>query len=270
MLRRDPQEPFGPHAHEFFELVLVTGGAALHVSGGQSWPICAGDVFVIGGSRPHDYQRLNGLRLINILFDPRRLQLNWHDLPKLPGYHALMKLQPARRRRGGFDSRLRLSARELQAALALVDQLADELLARQAGFGLMATALFMRLIGHLSRCYSRSSDPDARALLRIGSALSHLETHSGQAILLDDLATLAGMSRRSFQRAFHAATGASPIRYLLELRLHRAADLLRQTLAPITQVGFDAGFTDSNYFTRQFTRLMGDCPRNYRLRHRAR
>ena len=31
--RRDPQEPFGLHAHEFSEIVIITGGTGLHVTG---------------------------------------------------------------------------------------------------------------------------------------------------------------------------------------------------------------------------------------------
>ena len=56
--RREPQEPFGLHAHDFSELVIITKGGGLHVTGRESWSLAAGDVFVIGGSRPHDYQNM--------------------------------------------------------------------------------------------------------------------------------------------------------------------------------------------------------------------
>ena len=73
--RRDPQEAFGPHTHEFSEIVIVTGGRALHVTDRESWPICAGDVFVIGGARVHEYRDLENLRLINVLFRLEILRL---------------------------------------------------------------------------------------------------------------------------------------------------------------------------------------------------
>ena len=47
--RREPQEDFEPHAHEFAELVIVMGGKGLHVTGSDSWELTAGDVFVIAG-----------------------------------------------------------------------------------------------------------------------------------------------------------------------------------------------------------------------------
>jgi len=262
--RRDPQQPFGPHAHEFAELVIITGGRGKHVTGNQSWPLSAGDVFVISGSRPHDYRDMDQLRLVNILYDPAPLQMEMRDLAKLAGYHALFRLEPAWRRRHQFNSRLHLTPRELGVLLGLVDQLDEELKLRAPGFGFMAAALFMRMIGFLSRCYGRCQGADSRSLLRIAEAITHLEVHLTDPIRLDELAAIAQMSKRSFIRTFHAATGRSPIAYLIQLRTNRAALLLRSSDEPITEVAFRVGFRDSNYFARQFHKQFGVSPRRYR------
>jgi AraC-like DNA-binding protein/quercetin dioxygenase-like cupin family protein len=264
--RREPQEPFEPHSHEFSEIVLVTGGSGLHVTGHESWPLLAGDVFVISGPRAHEYRNLSNLRLINILFQPQRLRLEPVDLPALPGYHALFTLEPAWRRRHQYESRLRLTPPELGIAQGLVDQLERELKERGPGFRFLATALFMQLVAYLSRCYSRSRNSNSRALLRIAETISHLETQFDKPIVLDQLAGIARMSKRSFLRAFQAATGNTPIAYLIQLRVNRAAALLRHTDHRVTEVAFQVGFSDSNYFTRQFRRLMGCSPRAYRRR----
>ncbi len=161
--RRDPQEPFGLHAHEFAEVVIITGGTGLHVTGKETWPLIAGDVFVIGGDRPHDYQDMDGLRLINILFDPTQLRVDLGDLPALAGYHALFTLEPAWRQRHQFKSRLHLAPKDLGHVIGIVDELEEELSRREAGFRFLATALYMQLIGYLSRCYTRSRNPDSRA-----------------------------------------------------------------------------------------------------------
>jgi AraC family L-rhamnose operon transcriptional activator RhaR/AraC family L-rhamnose operon regulatory protein RhaS len=265
--RRDPQEPFGVHTHEFSEIVIITGGTGLHVTGRDSWLLSAGDVFVIGGSRPHDYQDMNGLRLINILFDPADLRMDLLDLPTLPGYHALLTLEPAWRRRHQFRSRLRLAPKDLGLVIGLVDRLEEELADRRPGFRFLATALFMELIGYLSRCYGRSKDPDSRALLRIAEAISYLETHFEDPIGLDELARIAHQSRRNFIRAFRAAMGSSPIAYLIQLRVNRASDLLRHSDQSITEIAFRVGFSESNYFTRQFHKILGVTPRTYRQQH---
>jgi len=265
--RRDPQQPFGLHAHDFAELVIITGGHGLHVTGQQSWPLAPGDVFVIGQRRPHDYQNMDNLRLINILYDPANIPFELLDLPSLPGYHAMFKLEPAWRHRHRFNSRLRLPPRDLATLVGHVDQLDHELRVRSPGFRFVAIALFMQVIGYLARHYSQSRNPDSRALLQIAGAISHLEAHFAQPANLDDLAAMARMSKRSFLRAFQAAVGKSPIAYLIQLRINRAAILLRTSRQSVTEIAYDVGFSDSNYFTRQFRQLVGISPRSYRQQH---
>ena len=266
--RREPQGPFGEHTHEFSELVLITGGTGLHVTGDESMPLAAGDCFVISGPRPHTYQDMRDLRLVNILFDPRRLPMRRVDLASLPGYHALFAIEPTWRKRHEFRSRLHLSATDIGLTVELCERLEAELKARAPGFGFMATAFFMQLTGFLSRCYGASKNPDSRAVLRVAEAISHLESNYADAVGLDDLADIAGLSVRSFCRAFQAAMGCSPIQYLIRLRVNRAAALLRQGDLSVTDIAFKVGFQDSNYFTRQFHKLTGVTPRGYR-RHAA-
>ncbi len=262
--RREPQEPFGPHRHEFSEIVIVTGGQGLHVVGDESWTISTGDVFVISGPRTHDYREMQKLQLINVLYDPRKLRMDWADLGALPGFHALFTLEPAWRKRHQFKSRLRLSSKDLAVVTGYADQLECELKARNAGFGVIATAIFMQAVGFLSRCYGQCSHPDSQALLRVGRAISHLESNHNEQLNLDELAKIAQMSKRSFLRVFRAAIGTTPIAHLIELRIQRAASMLRRTNEPITEIAFRVGFSDSNYFARQFRRVMGVSPRHYR------
>lgn len=262
--RRTPQQPFGLHAHEFSEIVIITSGCGLHVTGEDSWRLSPGDAFVIGGSRPHDYQNLEELQLVNVLYDRQDLGLALKDLPSLPGFHALFRLEPAWRKRHQFNSRLRLSPQDLEESLCIIDQLDAELNARRAGFGFLATALFMQLVAFLSRRYSRAKNPDSLALLRIAETITHLESHYTNDVRLADLVAMAGMSKRSFLRAFADATGQTPIAYLIQLRTTRAADLLRTTPRSVTEVAYEVGFNDSNYFARQFRKQFGKTPREYR------
>ena len=147
-----------------------------------------------------------------------------------------------------------------------MDTLDHELKTRTPGFAFAATASFMQIVADLSRCYSRSRNPDARAVLRIASAISHIEAHFDEPLDLDALAKLAHMSKRSFLRAFQSAVGSAPIAYLIKLRLSRAATLLRRSDEDITSAAFKAGFNDSNYFARQFRKAFGLSPREYRKR----
>jgi AraC family L-rhamnose operon transcriptional activator RhaR/AraC family L-rhamnose operon regulatory protein RhaS len=268
--RREPQGPFPPHKHEFSEIVIVTGGKGLHVVGRESWSLGAGDVFVIGGPRVHEYGALEKLKLINILFQPEKLGFASADLSQLAGYHALFALESGWRRRHLFKNRLRLPPADLGRLLDLVDQLDEELKNRAAGFGFMATALFMQIVGHLVRCYGHLRSDGPRNLPRVAEAISYLEANADKPMSLAQLSSVARMSKRSLIRAFHDATGVTPIAYWNQLRINRAAALLRSSSEPITEIAFRAGFNDSNYFTRQFRKLTGVSPRRYRQQHSTR
>ena len=265
--RRDPQEPFGLHTHEFSEIVIITSGRGVHITGKESYPLNTGDAFVIGGSRRHDYHSMERLCLVNILFQPKKLNLRTYDLRTLPGYHALFTLEPAWRQRHQFQGRLRLAPPELGVVMAFVDQLDKELRLRAGGFKFMATASFMQIVGYLSRCFAKAKNPDSRALLRIGEAISHLEANYREPIELNRLANMAHMSKRNFMRTFQAATGSSPIAHLIQLRVNQAASLLRRTEHSVTEIAFQVGFGDSNYFARQFRTLLGVTPTQYRRQH---
>ena len=264
--RREPQEQFEPHAHEFAELVIVTGGRSLHVCGQDSWELTTGDVFVIAGPGEHEYRDLENLRLVNILYQPSQLQMGLLDLPSVAGYHALFTLEPSRITRQTLGGRLHLNGKEMAQIGELVDRLELELKSREPGFGFMATATFMQIIGQLSRWYGSSPSPDGRALLRIGEALSHLERNIHREVNLEELAGIAQMSQRSFLRVFLSATGTSPLAWVIGQRINRACKLLRTTDRRVTEIAFDVGFNDSNYFTRQFRKVTGVSPRKYRLK----
>ena len=262
--RRNPQRQFGPHTHEFNEIVIITGGKGLHVTGQDSYPLKKGDAFVIGGSLPHDYEKIEGLSLVNVLFDFEDLSFNPLDLGTLPGFHALFILEPNWRKRHNFESKLRLPQTDLQTAVNLIDRLDNELDLRNPGFRFVATSIFMQLVGHLSRCYAKSKNLSSKSLLRIGQTISHIEVNYSDDISLDHLVEMSGMSRRNFLREFENATGCTPISYLIGVRLSNAAELLKSSETSVTNIAFQIGFNDSNYFARQFRKRFEMSPREYR------
>lgn len=267
--RRDPQEPFGLHAHEFSEIVIITGGKGLHITGEDSYELQVGDAFVIGGTRPHDYLNMKELSLINILFDADELPMTLGDLQSLPGYHGLFALEPAWRKRHKFGSRLQLSPIDLIKAMEQVDRLEQELTTRAEGFRVMATSIFLQLVTFLSRCYNRSAATQSKSLLKVAETISYIERRYPEPITLESLVEISGMSRRSFLRSFESTFGCPPITYLIRLRLQHACRLLQHSDDSIQEISARVGFTDSNYFSRQFRALIGCTPREFRKNLRS-
>ena len=143
----------------------------------------------------------------------------------------------------------------------IIHDLTRETEQRNPGYRVMAKGLFMQLAVQLSRAYSSEPSEESIDLLRIGDAIAHIETHYAEKIALDKLAEKSHFSTRHFSRIFHECIGRSPIDHLMHVRCHKAAELLKGTGRTITDIGFDCGFSDSNYFTRCFRKVMEQTPK---------
>jgi AraC-like DNA-binding protein len=101
-------------------------------------------------------------------------------------------------------------------------------------------------------------------------ARDHIDRHYQEALDLDRIAGVAGVSKFHFVRCFEAAYGETPIRYLTRRRIERAQDLLRGANLTVTEVCTVVGFSSLGSFSSRFTRLVGESPTAYRDRWAAR
>ncbi len=94
----------------------------------------------------------------------------------------------------------------------------------------------------------------------------YAQAHLGQALSLDELASLAGLNRFQFLRAFKQSTGMTPYAWLKCLRLEQACSLLQQVASArmtIVQVAHEVGFYDQSHFNRAFRQRYGVAPSAY-------
>jgi AraC family transcriptional regulator len=78
------------------------------------------------------------------------------------------------------------------------------------------------------------------------------------------IARAAGLSEFHFARAFKAAVGSTPHRYLNERRLLRAQALLRTTDLKLSEVAMAAGFGSQSHLTTAMREFCGVTPKRYR------
>jgi len=90
-----------------------------------------------------------------------------------------------------------------------------------------------------------------------------IEAHLDEAIHLEDLARLAGMSEFHFHRMFRLSRGIAPHAWILERRVDRARALLRRGQS-IAGVAAASGFSSQSHLTRVFRRHTGRTPAEYR------
>jgi AraC family transcriptional regulator len=101
-----------------------------------------------------------------------------------------------------------------------------------------------------------------RQLLQV---LEYIEEHLDRDIKLADLAALLGMSQFHFSHLFKQSIGTAPYQYLLQQRIERAKQLLKQTNRSILDIALECGFNSHSHLSKQFRQFTGITPTTYRV-----
>ncbi|MEO0771053.1 MAG: AraC family transcriptional regulator [Cyanobacteria bacterium J06649_4] len=99
---------------------------------------------------------------------------------------------------------------------------------------------------------------------QLSQLLDYIDAHIDQEIKLADLAQLLDMSQFHFSRLFKQSLGVSPYQYLLQQRVERAKQLLKNTDRLITDIALICGFNSHSHLSKQFKQLTGMTPKAYR------
>ena len=252
------------HTHEFCEIAVIFKGRGMHNCNNSSSLITAGDVLFIPQGIAHGYDKTEELELINILYLPARLGISGLDIASSEFYGMTINNKiPANK---DFTAPvIHLSPDELAETRRLCQILEKEHEECAYAHEFASQALFMALMLLFARSYERSENrKPASTKNLIGNVIAYLNRHYAEKISLKLLAGKCGMSQRNMMRRFDAATGTTPVNYLLHLRIYQATIMLKTTRQSINEIAEQCGFNDSNYFTRQFHRLVCKTPSEYR------
>lgn len=264
VIKAFPQPAMPLHIHDFNELTLITGGKGTHCTEDGEYRISQGDVFFIRSGSAHGYKETKDLHLINLVFFPEKLAMPLADIRNIPGYHAFFELEPDMRVQGTLKSKLTLASDEMHFIMPKIAELDIIMRSRQDGFIFIGTSYLMQIIYFLSKKYTESPRLESADPLRIGNVLSYIEKNYSRKISLDKMASMANMSRSSLLRAFLKMSGYPPVEYLLRLRMKKASELLHKTALPVSEIAGRCGFPDNNYFARQFKKMNGISPLQFR------
>jgi AraC family transcriptional regulator len=153
-----------------------------------------------------------------------------------------------------------------QLAIAVIAALRDG----NAEDGLYIDTLAQMMAVHLARAHTsrsrpvRLSTPQGMAGWRIRRLIEYIEEHLDGDLSLEAMAAEVDISPLYLARAFKSAVGRPPHQYVLERRIERAKELLRNTDTPIVDVALSAGFSSQSHLANRFFRLVGVSPAVYR------
>jgi len=147
----------------------------------------------------------------------------------------------------------------LRAALNLVSCLDTpediEMMARLARLELYYRLLRSELGPMLRQLATQGTN-----LAQIGRVTDWIKQHFAEAMSIEKLADMAGMSATSLHRHFKAVTLMSPLQYRALIRLQEARRRLLLREASAREIGFEVGYDSQTQFTREYRKLFGRPP----------
>jgi AraC-like DNA-binding protein len=146
----------------------------------------------------------------------------------------------------------------------LPERLFEELQRKDPAAPLMIEALLLQLLAS----GARAIDASAARPEWLARVTSHIRTHAHQPLALSELAEVGSVSLSRLSHGFREHTGKTISAYIREYRLRIAARALRQTARPIKDIALNFGFYDHAHFSREFAKMHGVPPIEYRRRTR--
>lgn len=218
-----------------------------------------------GGAEQHRFPAIG-----SVTFSPGEEPVEWAADAAIEAIHVYIEAQALSGIRPFFavsDAWLAAYFRLLATEFALCDD---------AGAG----AQFLdeteeMLLRHLMRRYSlhaRGCPPLAEERTRVSPLRAsltrriedYIEANLDRSIPVQALAELARMSGDHFGRAFRAATGKTPHRFVLDQRLRHAAAMLKSASASVAEISRACGFRNAAHFSVKFRARFGVTPSQYR------
>lgn len=167
-----------------------------------------------------------------------------------------------RHTRGGAPSALALASWDVdftQALLRLLELLDNPVDLQVLGQGRLRELCYAVLMGEagaaVQRAFGVGND--------IARSIEFLSTHLNEQVSIDDMAGNVGMSRAVFHRRFKEATTMSPGQFVKSMRLNNAAMKIAEGMT-VSEAAWDVGYQSASQFSREFKRMFGQPPRQWR------
>lgn len=249
------------HFHNCLEIGYCHSNGGYMELGTNKVAFEAGDVTCIPRYIPHTtYSHPSALsRWSYIFFDPDRL-FEYDLLPMEDHYEKAENTMKV--------STFIFKGEDADRLRRLVELALEELIDKKAYYKETATGLLKATYIELLRLHKKNDQKQAQnskeSTMVISPAINHIYTHYMTDINIDDLAKLCAFSPTHFRRTFKTIMGTSPLSFLNSTRIDEACKRLKSSDDTILSVAENVGFRSISAFNRQFIKLLGTTPKEWR------
>jgi len=128
----------------------------------------------------------------------------------------------------------------------------------------LAAALASHVFSNYAKPVYREMRSLGRNWTQLQRSIEHIHDNIDKHPSLDELASVASMSKFHFAKSFREAMGIAPHQYLVRLRIEKARKLLADPALSLAEVARRVGYSDIGQFGAQFRKIAGISPKQYR------
>ena len=111
--------------------------------------------------------------------------------------------------------------------------------------------------------FSVSNKHEEQSMSVVNKAKQYIDENYMKELTLDDVSRVVNISSYYFSKIFKEETGENFIDYLTRLRIEAAKSLLKTTDKSMKEISAEVGYSDPNYFSRNFKKYTGKTPTDY-------
>ncbi|NMA83867.1 MAG: helix-turn-helix transcriptional regulator [Epulopiscium sp.] len=252
------------HSHNYFQILFMIGGKGNVNIDGETFEIKKGTVFIIPPTTNHAIicegtDSKHFPKILDIKFDINNEDIK-SDLLKLPYNNEIDNFDY-------FQLKLENLIKELQRQ----DKYCTEVV--NMSFSVTLIKLMRSCKGEKINAQITYDQLEGLDIQLKGvdatELLDFIHQNFDKIISLNDLVKLGNTNKTTLTHIFKELYGTTPIRYINDLRMRKAKDLLVNSNISISEISELVGLQSIHYFSRKFKEMEGCSPLQYRMNHQG-
>ncbi len=250
------------HVHPEYELILLLQGRGYRIVGDNISRLSAGDLVLVGPGLPHIWQDeptpggRSSVHFVLIQFEERNL---------VDGLLRFPAMEPVRRLLHRSTQGLHIVGTTRNKVTALMKHMTEvKGMERVVHFFQILTTMAASDDCRPIASPGFASNGSLYDQERMDRVFQFINREIGHEVRLSKAAEIVHLSEGAFSRFFREHTGKTFPQFVNELRIGKACSFLMEGDLNITEIAYECGFTNLSNFNRQFLRLKGLSPREFR------